>query len=306
MSDIPARLGQMRLRDLRLLDFVARHKTLGKIAEHLHLTQPAVTQALQALEQSFGIQLVVRESRGVSLTAAGTAALAHLRAMACEAEMAWAAAHRPVRPVMRLGCSPMASLMVVPQALARLRQMSPDTRVVLEEANVHTLWQMLSNGQVDALVARRPDLSAGEQSPDGVAVEVVGRERMVLIGPAHLHQRKTVTLVELADRDWVLPPPDSMVTRAFTRFFASQHIAPPTVVYTSTSFLTNMRVAATCKLFTIAPESVAREQGPALALKVIDLPWEGGLSEIVLAYRQSRADDEVLQQLRSCLAPSPT
>ena len=50
MHDIPARLGQMRLRDLRLLDFVARLKTLGKIAEQLHLTQPAVTQALQALD----------------------------------------------------------------------------------------------------------------------------------------------------------------------------------------------------------------------------------------------------------------
>ena len=48
---------------------------------------------------------------------------------------------------------------------------------------------------------------------------------------------------------------------------------------------------------------MAREQGPALSLQVVDLPWEGGLSEIVLAYRQSRADDEVLQQLRNCLAP---
>ena len=75
------------------------------------------------------------------------------------------------------------------------------------------------------------------------------------------------------------------------------------MVFTSTSFLTNMRVAAACGLFTIAPESVAREQGPALSLQVVDLPWEGGLSEIVLAYRQSRADDEVLQQLRNCLAP---
>ena len=87
MHDIPARLGQMRLRDLRLLDFVARFKTLGKIAEQLHLTQPAVTQALQALEQSFGTQLVVRESRGVTLTPAGTAALAHLRAMAAEGKL---------------------------------------------------------------------------------------------------------------------------------------------------------------------------------------------------------------------------
>ena len=303
MHDIPARLGQMRLRDLRLLDFVARLKTLGKIAEQLHLTQPAVTQALQALEQSFGTQLVVRESRGVTLTPAGTAALAHLRAMAAEAELAWAAAHRPVRPVIRLGCSPMASLMVVPHALARLRQSSPQTHVLLEEANVHALWQMLSDGLVDALVARRPDLSVGERSPEGVAVEVVGRERMVLIGPAHPKKRAIPTLAEISAGDWVLPPPDSMVARAFARFFATHHMALPTVVFTSTSFLTNMRVAAACGLFTIAPESVAREQGPALSLQVVDLPWEGGLSEIVLAYRQSRADDEVLQQLRNCLAP---
>lgn len=302
MTELPARLGQIRLRDLRLLDLVARHKTLGKIAEQLNLTQPAVTQALQALEQGFGVQLVLRERRGVSLTAAGAAALAHLRAVASEAEQAWVAAHAPQRPLIRLGCSPMASLMVVPQALARLRQMAPQIRVMLEEGHVNALWDLLNSGRIDALVARRPDLAAGESSPDGVQVDVVGRERMVLIGPARSRRRKALALAELAAGDWVLPPPDSMVARAFVRFFASHRTAPPSVVYTSTSFLTNMRVAAACGLFTVAPESVAREQGPALALQVVELPWEGGLSEIVLAFRQSRADDEVLQRLRQCLA----
>ncbi len=44
----------------------------GEAAERLHLTQPAVSQQIRALENDLGVQLLVRDKRGVSLTPAGT------------------------------------------------------------------------------------------------------------------------------------------------------------------------------------------------------------------------------------------
>ena len=54
--------------------FVCLAKTLnfGEAAERLHLTQPAVSQQIHALESELGVQLLVRDRKGVSLTPAGT------------------------------------------------------------------------------------------------------------------------------------------------------------------------------------------------------------------------------------------
>jgi len=127
------RIEQLRLRDLLLLEHIAQHGSLRKVAEALHVTQPAVTQALQGLEQAFGVELVDRGRRGVTLTAAGEAALARLRVARREVTAAREAALAPQRPVLRLGSSPMAALDVMPNALARLRQSAPQVRVVLTE-----------------------------------------------------------------------------------------------------------------------------------------------------------------------------
>ena len=59
-----ARIEQLRLRDLLLLDQLEQTGSLRATAEHLHVTQPAVTQALQVLERAFGVALVQRGQRG--------------------------------------------------------------------------------------------------------------------------------------------------------------------------------------------------------------------------------------------------
>ena len=72
-------LEQIRLRDLILLEHIQTLGTLRQAALALHVTQPAVTQMLKGLELAFGVALVERGRRGVSLNAAGQAALAALK-----------------------------------------------------------------------------------------------------------------------------------------------------------------------------------------------------------------------------------
>lgn len=61
------------LRHLHLCREVARLGTLSAVADRLHLSQPAVTQAVANVERYFGAALFMRESRGMKLTAAGSA-----------------------------------------------------------------------------------------------------------------------------------------------------------------------------------------------------------------------------------------
>jgi DNA-binding transcriptional LysR family regulator len=178
---LSARVEQLRLRDLLLLEHIATQGSLRKVSEALHVTQPAITQALQGLERAFGVALVDRERRGVQLTAAGRAALARLRSARSEITAACEAAQAPERPLLRIGSSPMAALDVLPRALTRLRKAVPAAQVVLPETSVPRLWTALAEGQLDAIAARQPSLAQGERLPEGVAFDVVGSERMVIV-----------------------------------------------------------------------------------------------------------------------------
>ena len=63
IQTLDARFAQLRLRDLMLLEHLAELGSLRAAAERLHVSQPAVTQALQGLEAAFGTALVERGRR---------------------------------------------------------------------------------------------------------------------------------------------------------------------------------------------------------------------------------------------------
>jgi molybdate transport repressor ModE-like protein len=66
------------LRHLAVLRAVARHRSISAAAREVHLSQPAVTQAVAALERLFAAALFVRTARGVAPTPAGTACAARV------------------------------------------------------------------------------------------------------------------------------------------------------------------------------------------------------------------------------------
>ncbi|MET0334782.1 MAG: LysR family transcriptional regulator [Rhizobacter sp.] len=295
------RVEQLRLRDLSLLEHIATHGSLRKVAEVLHVTQPAVTQALQGLEQAFGVTLVDRGRRGVSLTASGQAALARLRVARREVSAAREAALSPQRPLLRLGSSPMAALEVMPRALTRLRESSPEVRVVLTETSVPRLWAALADGELDAIASRRPSLGPGERLPAGLSVEAVGTERVVVAASRdHPLARRKARIEQLAAQRWVLPPPGSLAVVMLDAWFSEAGLPPPVVDVISDSFLTNLRLAADGDLLTVAPETAVRNHSGALNLRVIASPWPHLPGELVFAYRASSLDNPVFATLRGC------
>ena len=71
----------MELRQLRAFVEVAGQGHFGRAAQRLHLTQPSLTQRIQALEREVGVQLLERSAREVRLTAAGTMLLPHAQSL---------------------------------------------------------------------------------------------------------------------------------------------------------------------------------------------------------------------------------
>ena len=61
----------MTIKDLEYFAAIARHRSITRASAALFIAQPALSQCLQKLEKETGLQLFVRESRGVILTSQG-------------------------------------------------------------------------------------------------------------------------------------------------------------------------------------------------------------------------------------------
>ncbi|MFM0037244.1 LysR family transcriptional regulator [Paraburkholderia strydomiana] len=305
MSDLPARLQKLRVRDLLLLEYIAQSGSLQRVAERLHVTQPAVTMALQALEDAFGAELVQRGRRGVTLTTLGESVLRRVTVGRKELAQAYALASNPAAPHLRLGSSPIASLRLLPAALAKLyRQAShEEIRISVTESAVPALWEMLNQGDLDAIVCPMPNAAQLDLTGPGMRVETVGAERMVLVasrasalGGAH------TDMATLAAQRWILPPKGSLAYPVLAEWFAQSGLPPPLPTITSASFQTSLAIAAKVGMVTLAPESVARDLADALDLEVIETENEWRQTPLVLAYRVTSECQDIIAMLRSGFA----
>jgi DNA-binding transcriptional LysR family regulator len=189
---------------------VARAGSFSAAARELGWTQPAVSQQLAALEREVGGPLLVRSSRGVTLTEAGRVLLGRADAVAGELhmaaeELASLAELRGGR--VRLVAFPSAAATIAPAALGLLARDHPEIEVALVEAEPPEAWASVREGEADvALVfgydGPPPDTtgSPGHLTWLPLAVEPVD----LVLPPDHPAGRaRAVRLDRLADDTWI-------------------------------------------------------------------------------------------------------
>ncbi len=307
-------LAQIRLRDLILLEHVHTLGTLRQAAQAMHVTQPAVTQMLKGIEAAFGVSLVDRGRRGVSLTAAGHAALVRLRCARHELEFAREAALTTQQPMLRVGATPIATLQLLPLAVRQMRTRMPRVRLTLSESGVESLWRQLSEGSLDALVGRLPGSNPQYPQTSGLRYEAIGTERMVLVsskdhsmakGGARKGNRQQ-WLEALAASHWVLPPADALAVLNFNEWFGQAGLTPPVPAVVSGSFYATLNIVSKTDMLAVVPESAALGLVGTLKLKILDTPWRNPPVNLVFAARESSWDGASISALRGCFSrPAP-
>ncbi|MBK9607406.1 MAG: LysR family transcriptional regulator [Betaproteobacteria bacterium] len=302
---MPARFAQLRLRDLMLLEHLEELGSLTEAAARMHVTQSAITQALQSLEEAFGRSLVARRQRGqrgVSLTPAGAAALMHLRIARHELEAALAAAADPGTLELRIGALPLTLVRPLPDALARLRRRLPQVHVHLSEDTVPNLWRQIEAGEFDAIVCRLPVLSEQQRLPEGVAHRTVGHESLVLVcGRGHpVARRRKPALALLGEYDWVLPPEGSYTRLTIEQMFLRAGLKGPRAAITSMNFHANLRLAAEGSLLAVAPRSAALAVREVLDLVLLPIDWGREDTAVTLIWREASLGNPALVALLEC------
>ncbi|MCW2914656.1 MAG: hcaR [Actinomycetia bacterium] len=146
------------LRQLRYFVAVAEERNFTRAATRLAMTQPALSRAIRALEDSVGTALFVRLHRDVQLTAAGTVLFDEARGIdeltqAAVARAARAGRERPRLRVAARACEITALDHLVRTYHARFPQEQPPEAVFV---NWQTRTDALRNGEADVGLLRRP------------------------------------------------------------------------------------------------------------------------------------------------------
>jgi len=145
-----------RLRSFRAL---AEELNFTRAAARLHLTQPALSQQIRALERQLGAPLVLREPRGCTLTAVGALVAAEADRMLAEVDAAAARIHAAVHGRdgrLRLAYTRSARGGRVDALVARFRRENPMVEVVPETAWTAPNVAGLLAGRFDAAFVRPP------------------------------------------------------------------------------------------------------------------------------------------------------
>jgi DNA-binding transcriptional LysR family regulator len=141
------------LRQLRYFVAVAEELHFGRASARLHMTQPPLSQTIQALELAMGAPLFARTKRNVALTPAGSALLPEARRLLLQAAALPALAQRAAAGEtghLSLAFVSTADYSVLPTFLREFREAHPQVQIDLRESTSDVQLNDLKQGSIDA------------------------------------------------------------------------------------------------------------------------------------------------------------
>src|ERR1700731_1469064 len=139
----------MELRQIRSFLSIAETLHFGRTAELIHLSQPALSLQIRALEEELGVRLFERNRRKTTLTAAGLAfrdeAVAALSQLEQAIRRARLAANGKLG-LLRIGFVSTAASEIVPNIIRQFRELNPEVEISLRPITTGDQVQMLETG----------------------------------------------------------------------------------------------------------------------------------------------------------------
>lgn len=151
----------MTMKDLEYFAAIAKHRSITRAAAELFIAQPALSQCLQKLEKETGLQLFVRQSRGVSLTSQGECFLHFAQNVLREQEdmkKRMQDVENGEKGQIRLGFTGAQATFVLPYILPQFQALHPGVSIVLVEATSNEIEEKLKNHEVDMGILHLPVL----------------------------------------------------------------------------------------------------------------------------------------------------
>jgi DNA-binding transcriptional LysR family regulator len=199
----------MKIDPRRLSDLlrIAEHGSYSRAAVAGNISQPALSNSIVMLERSVGVRVLDRGQHGAVLTAFGEVLAGYARIL--EALTQRAAEEIRLMSLglegsLTIGVTPIATMELVPEAVARLKRATPAVAISIVEEVDDELLARIRSGEIDLMVG---PVDVETPHPDIVSELLKDDPLMLIVRPRHaLARRKSLALRELRGHyEWVMP-----------------------------------------------------------------------------------------------------
>ncbi|EJJ5261048.1 LysR family transcriptional regulator [Salmonella enterica] len=295
---------RIRLRHLHTFVAVAQQGTLGRAAETLNLSQPALSKTLNELEQLTGTRLFERGRLGAQLTVPGEQFLTHAVKVLDALNTAGQALNRKEdasADVVRVGALPTAALGILPAAIGRFHQQQKSTSLQVATMNNTMLLAGLKSGEIDLGIGRMSD----PELMGGLNYELLFLESLKLVvRPGHPLLQETITLSLVMEWPVVVSPKGTVPRQNAEALLQSQGCKMPagcietlsaslsrqlTVDYDYVWFVPSGAVKEDLRQATLVSLPVPTQSAgePIGILTRVDIPLSTGAQMLIAAIRKS-------------------
>jgi DNA-binding transcriptional LysR family regulator len=285
----------MDLRHVRYFVAIAEELHYGRAAERLGISQPPLSQQIQALERELGTELFRRSKRSVSLTKAGEALLPEAYRLLDQAARVKSLAKRAEAGEIGrlfLGCVASACFEILPPILGRFARANPEIGVTVREFDTADAIPALAEGRLDLGLVRIDAVAAP------LRILPLRRDRFVIALPvAHrLAGQRRVALDDLRDEPFVM-----FARRVSPRFFDSIIAAfiragfSPDLTHETSSIQSQVAFVACGLGVALVPSTTRRMRLPGVVYR--DLRETIPLTDIALVWNGETASTLVTRMV---------
>ena len=292
--------------DFRGLDYFLAAVDAGSLraaARRLEVSQPALTKAVQRLEDGFGVPLFERHAQGIRLTSFGQALLRHAREIHSALRSArgeLAALRRGVAGVVSVGAGPFWLDAVLGDAISDMRRLHPDVQVRVSSGRDDALRGRLKRAEIAFVLAAIPGID--QLDPDYLWEPLLQDHYRVIADRDHpLAGRAEVGLEEILAHPWILPSPATNMVQRLRFVMLSRGLPPPEPVIETDSISLKFKLMLGSDHLSLHAEThlAAYNPGHVVILPVprLETPREAG----VIRRRAgilSPADQALIQAVR--------
>lgn len=262
-------------------------------AEKLNLSQPPLSKQMMLLEKELNVQLLIRSSRKIKLTEAGSVLYARAKDILKMIDGAAAEINHVtggINGMLRLGVISSASNAMLNDRLNRFSQACPNVTFDIYEDVTYTLLDKLRNGLIDAAIIRTPF------NAEGLECCYLPADPLVVAAKEFYFRSKPEGALSIES---LLGAPliycrsyDPLISAAFERCGI-----PPHFLCKNDDTRTSMLMANSGMGMAIVPESVARlmMQGDDMAIRPLDAP--DAESCIAFVYKQEGYVSKAVRKL---------
>ena len=295
---------RIRLRHLHTFVAVAQQGTLGRAAETLNLSQPALSKTLNELEQLTGTRLFERGRLGAQLTLPGEQFLTHAVKVLDALNTAGQALNRKEglnNDVVRIGALPTAALGILPSVIGQFHQQQKETTLQVATMNNTMLLAGLKSGEIDIGIGRMSD----PELMSGLNYELLFLESLKLVvRPNHPLLQENVTLSRVMEWPVVVSPKGTVPRQNAETLLQSQGCKMPTGCIETLSASLSRQLTVDYNYVWFVPSGAVKEDLRQATLVALPVPTQGAGEPIGILTRVDSSLSSGAQRLIAAIRKS--